>query len=155
MYYRRPRLTQMSSGFCLIFSTVNAYPYISKHRIWSGVLIYTNVMFYSKLHLGAENTALFLAMLAVVLYGYFVLFEVALFVLILVLFALLLVCCPRRDPRPIRSVCGPVIEPSIGLAKETEGGEVRPAGVWAGQHVRDLLRGIHGRLGNRHSPVPR
>ncbi len=78
---------------------------MSANSIWSGVLVYTNIKFYSELEVSSRNVYLFMAMTMELLYGYFVLFEVVLLVLIVLLFAVMLLCGrPRKGPVPMRTV---------------------------------------------------
>ncbi len=67
--------------------------------IWAGVLLFSNVMFYSMLRMVTENTVAFVALTIILGYGYIVLLEAALFALILLLFAATILCCPRRHRR--------------------------------------------------------
>jgi len=93
-YLFNPRLIQLPSCYYLLFFVNRA--------IFSFVLIYTNIIFYANLHVSKINPNTFVALFTILCYGYYVLLEAILFIVMLLMFVAILLCCQKTRSRPLK-----------------------------------------------------
>ena len=77
--------------------------YFSISIIWSGYLIYTNVVFYSNFGIYQSDSPIFAAFIIVIFIGYFVIFETAIIILLSLIIIILIYFTNTNRQVPIES----------------------------------------------------
>lgn len=90
-------------SYYVIYFLVSMYLFF-KSSVWSGYLVYTNVIFYSNFALYQSDSPIFAAMITIIFVGYFVIFETAIVVILVTIIALLLYFSQSNRQVPIENV---------------------------------------------------
>lgn len=120
-------------------------------RVWCVVLVYTNVLFYGNPNLKDEHYLIFISLMSITVYGYLILLETAILILILFIFFIILRLQKGHELNPIPKV---VQRLTLGASKETSAGQMQRKKLRSGQRLQDLSRRIYKRLHDNHTPLP-